>query len=201
MMVRALALVAVTLLLLGIGPAAAQGMYRWVDENGDAHIASRIEDVPEQYRGRATSITQPGPKPHESCSGFPTDSKGTTRVPFSLERQHMVIVGCINDKGPFRFMFDTGWAGNSAVSPEVLERLGVNLKNAPVVAIAGVGGVTSARVTMIRSLQIGNARLGPMEILAYGLFREWDGILGADFTTRFIIEIDNKRGILTLTPR
>jgi predicted aspartyl protease len=197
---RGLGLVAAITVLLVVGQAAAQ-MYRWVDENGDVHIATRAEDIPERYRNRATSIIQPGPKPHESCASLPTDPRGGARVAFSLERQHMVINGCINDRGPFRFMVDTGWAGTSAISPTVLERLGIDLKQAPVIAIAGVGGVTSAKVTMVRSIQIGDARIGPMEVLAYGLSPKWDGILGADVLNRFILEIDNRRGVLTLTPR
>jgi len=197
---RTLGLVTAIVMLLAVGQAAAE-MYRWVDESGDVHIATRLEDIPERYRNRATAITQPGPKPHESCVSLPTDPRGGARVPFSVERQHMVVDGCINGRGPFRFMVDTGWAGTSAISPDALERLGISLKDAPVVAIAGVGGATTAKVTRVRSIQIGDARMGPMEVLAYGLFPKWDGILGADVLNRFVLEIDNRRGVLTLTPR
>jgi len=33
------------------------------------------------------------------------------------------------------------------------------------------------------------------------LSTEFDGALGQDFMSLFIVEIDNRRGVLTLTPR
>jgi hypothetical protein len=185
--------------LVGVGVA----MYRWVDDDGGVHISTRLEDIPERYRSRATNIVAPGPAPHESCANFPKDPQGGTRVAFSLKKDHLIVEGCINDKGPFRFLMDTGWPAPSMVQPHVLESLGINLKKAifmkefPEIN----GDVKRQPVVTLRSIQVGGARVGPIDVGTFSLTTDFDGALGQDFMSLFIVEIDNRRGVLTLTPR
>lgn len=193
------AFLALTVLL--VGPAAGQGMYRWVDENGDAHISSRLEDVPERYRGRATSIVAPGPPPHESCASFPSDPKGGARVKFERPGiDHILVYVCLNGRGPYRMILDTG-APWTIVNTHVIEGLGISLKNKPTRMMSGFGGgAGTATLVTLRSIQVGGAKLGPMQVMAFGNTPQ-DGALGQDFTSKFVIEVDNRRDVLTLVPR
>jgi hypothetical protein len=198
-----LALLALAL-VLAVGPAGVGlAMYRWVDDDGEVHISTRLEDVPEKHRARATSIAAPGPSPHGSCASFPSDPKGGARVPFSLSKDHLIVVGCINGKGPFRFLLDTGWPPPSMVQPHVLEALGINFKKAMFLKEfpQSSGTVKTQPVVHLRSIQVGGASVGPIDVGTFSLTTEWDGALGQDFMSLFIVEVDNRRGVLTLTPR
>lgn len=201
---RRLAFVLVAVLLVAglAGLPMAWAMYRWVDESGDVHISTRLEDIPERYQKKAQQISQPGPAPHETCSSLPSDPKGGARVAFSRERDHILVNACINGKGPVRLIVDTG-APPTIISPRVLEQFGVNLKDARLVPVGGVGSGTGAgKVVMVRSIQVGGARQGPIEVIAWEMGMGLaDGLLGQDFMSKFIVEVDNQRGVLTLTPR
>ena len=200
---RRLALLTLALALL-VGPAGVGlAMYRWVDDDGEVHISGRLEDIPEKHRARATSIEAPGPKPHEACAIFPTDPEGGARVPFSLEKHHLIVVGCINGKGPYRFLLDTGWPPPSMVQPHVLHALGINLKKAVFMKEfpQNSGAMKVQPVVRLRSIQVGGAKVGPIDVGTFSLTFDWDGALGQDFMSLFIVEVDNKRGVLTLTPR
>jgi predicted aspartyl protease len=177
-------------------------MYRWVDDNGDVHINTRLEDIPERFQKKAQQISQPGPAPHETCASWPTDPKGGARVAFSRDRDHILVKACINGKGPVLLIVDTG-APPTVISPRVLEEFGVNLKDAQSVPVGGVGsGVGVGRLVMVRSIQVGGAKQGPMKVIAWELGAGFaDGLLGQDFMSKFIVEVDNQRGVLTLTPR
>jgi hypothetical protein len=200
---RRLALLTLALALL-VGPAGVGlAMYRWVDDDGEVHISGRLEDIPEKHRARALSIEAPGPKPHETCATYPTDPKGGARVPFSLEKHHLIVVGCINGKGPYRFLLDTGWPPPSMVQPHVLNALGINVNKAAFMKeFPQTGGAMKIQpVVRLHSVQIGGAKVGPIDVGTFGFTTEWDGALGQDFMSLFIMEVDNKRGVLTLIPR
>jgi hypothetical protein len=192
-----LGLAGIFILLMALGAGSASALFRWTDGNGDPHISTRLEDIPEQFRKTAIPIAQPGPSPHESCASFPSDPRGGTRMKFFIEQHQPTVHGCINGKGPYKFIFDTGWPPPSFIKPEVLEEIGVKLKNIPVVVVHG----KASKVVTIRSLQVGGARLGPMEIMTFPFGVVEDGILGQDFMAKFIVEFDYKNSVLTLTPR
>ncbi len=190
------------LLLMGsiIAIPVASGMYRWTDENGDPHISSRIEDIPERFRKDARQVTAPGPASDAKCAGLPGEPKGGGRVPFSLDKAHMIVAACVNGRGPIRLIVDTG-AGRTFVSQRFLEEIGVKVKDAPDTVVGGLGGMAAAKRVMVRSVQVGGARLGPMEIVAHDLGFNVDGLIGQDFMSKFVLDVDNQRGVLTLTPR
>ncbi len=198
---KRVALGALLCLIVSAFPAAAQSMYRWVDENGDAHISSRIEDIPERFQKTARPISHPDAAPHESCASLPSDPKGGARVSFSLEQDHMVVNACVNGRGPIRLMVDTG-APPTLISPRLLEQFGVNLKNSKVVPVPGLTGTGVGRLITVRSLQVGGAKRGPIEVIAFEMGgRSYDGILGQNFMKFYLLDVDNQRGVLTLRPR
>jgi hypothetical protein len=194
-------LLAVVALVSLVANAAA--MYTWVDETGTEHIASRIEDVPDRYRSKAKPLAYPSPPVHESCATVPTDPAGGARVRFSLERSHLIVIGCINGKGPYRLLLDTGWPPPSMVQPRVLDELGIDIKKAGFMKdfYQGQGKGKRELVVTVRSIQVGGARMGPLDVGTFSLSSDFDGVLGQDFMSLFVLEIDNRRGVLTLTPR
>lgn len=193
------------MLLLGLTmsacPASAQTMYRWVDENGDAHISSRIEDIPERFQKTARPISHPDAAPHESCASPPGDPKGGARVSFSLDQGRMVVNACVNGRGPIRLMVDTG-AAPTLISPRVLEHLGAGTNKGKAVPVSGLTGTGTGTLITVRSLQVGGAKRGPIEVIAFEMGgRNYDGILGQNFMKFYLLDVDNQRGVLTLRPR
>jgi predicted aspartyl protease len=113
----------------------------------------------------------------------------------------------IGDKGPFRFLVDTG-ASTTVIDPEVAAQL--ELRDSDAFAIVrGVGGtVQGAGIGRLKHWRIGDVRLPDLEVLVTDLpqfitsrptddRRDTAGLLGSDvLSTLGIVTIDFARGRL-----
>ena len=84
----------------------------------------------------------------------------------------------------------------------VLAQLGVSSREALRGSIRGVTGTADALFVMVNSIDVNGAKAGPIRVVAHDVeLGQGEGLLGRDYLDRFIVNIDNQVGIVTLTPR
>lgn len=84
----------------------------------------------------------------------------------------------------------------------MLWRLGISTANAPRAEIKGVTGRSEGDLVQVTSVEVGEARMGSLLIIAHDAdLKVADGLLGRDFLGRFSVTIDAKEGIVTLAPK
>jgi len=89
-----------------------------------------------------------------------------------------------------------------AVAAPALGRLGISTLNAPRAMIHGVTGSGQASVVQVSSVQVGEARVGPLGIVAHDVaIAQADGLLGRDFLEQFTVTIDAVEQTVTLSSR
>jgi aspartyl protease family protein len=113
----------------------------------------------------------------------------------------MWVEPLVNGKARGRFVLDTG-ASMVALSQEFADKLGLQLENARTVPVHTANGQTTARLTMLQSIELQGARaenitVGVTSTLPPGM----DGLLGLSFLARFEMKLDAKTGRLELTER
>lgn len=181
------------------GVAVAQ-MYRWVDERGTVHYTEGLDSVPERYRSQARPLhfpktPPPPPKPEPQAS-----APGVAKIPFT-PGSPILVSAKINGQGPVTLVLDTG-ADRTMVAPLVLRRLGISTRNAPRAEVKGVTGASQAEVVRVNSVEVGEAKAGPLSIMAHDAdLKQADGLLGRDFLDKFTVTIDSKEGVVTLAPK
>ena len=173
-------------------------VYHWVDDQGVVHYTTGIESVPERYRAAARSMAvSPADSPE---SESPAAARaGTTTIPF-VAGAPILVAAQINGAGPVTLVLDTG-ADRTMVTPEALARLGILAPNTYSAEIRGVTGATRADVVSVESVEVGNARVGPLAIVAHDAgLPQADGLLGRDFLSLFSVTIDARTSVVTLEP-
>lgn len=178
-------------------PALASGeVYRWVDADGTLHYASGLERVPERYRGKAELVpASPAPDPPP----VPAPVSAATRIAFTPG--HPILVSArIGGAGPVTLVLDTG-ADRTLVAPSALQALGIGGSAAGRAEITGVTGSAHADVIWVTSIEVEQARVGPLAVIAHdpGLGMA-QGLLGRDFLGQFRVTIDSQKGVVTLLP-
>jgi predicted aspartyl protease len=97
-------------------------------------------------------------------------------------------------------ILDTG-ADRTLVRPSALSKLGVSIESATRIVIKGVTGTSHADAVWVNSVEVGEARVGPLLIIAHEAdLKGAEGLLGRDFLATFTVTIDPKEQIVTLTP-
>ena len=188
-----------TTLVIGVFlTSAGAQVYHWVDDQGVVHYTTGMESVPERYRAAArpmavSSVESPPP-------GAPAAVRaGTTTIPF-VAGAPILVVAQINGAGPVTLVLDTG-ADRTMVAPAALARLGIVTPNTYAAEVRGVTGVIRADVLRIESLEVGDARAGPLAIVAHDAeIPQADGLLGRDFLSLFSVAIDTRASVVTLEP-
>jgi hypothetical protein len=190
----------ILLLLPGIGWAQ---VYRWEDPGGALHFTNAPERVPETYRSQA------GPLPPALVSSTAVPghdelvvaARTVTRIPFSPGTPIIVSARISGAAAPISLILDTG-ADRTVIAPQVLWRLGISTLNAPRAEIKGVTGASQGEVVQVVSIEVGEARVGPLRIIAHDAdLRQADGLLGRDFLEQFTVPIDGREQIVTLAPK
>lgn len=188
------------LLALLAGPVAAQAqMVRWTDDQGLVHYSEGLDSVPERYRATARPVALPT-SPRAAEPRQPGAPPGVTKIPFKPGSPIMVNAK-INGGGPVTLMLDTG-ASITVVNSLALWRLGISTWFAPRAEIRGATGTTSVDMVRVQSIEVGEAKAGPLMIVAHDIeSKEVDGLLGRDFLDHFNVNIDSAAGVVTLSPR
>ncbi len=181
-------------------PGVALGdVFYWVDEKGVQYYTTRLENIPEPYRSSAETLTLPEspPPPPELQAGPP--EKSPTRISFS-PGSPVLVSARINGAGPVTLILDTG-ADRTLVSPSALSRLGISTDGAYRGVLKGVTGVGYADAVWVATLEVGEAKAGPLLVIAHDAgLKGADGLLGRDFLVNFNVTIDPKGRVVTLSP-
>src|SRR3990170_2375176 len=126
---------------------------------------------------------------------------GKTTVPFELANNHIYIKALVNGTYPAYFLLDTG-AGASCIDLTFAKSIGLEITGK--FEAKGVGGSEDAGILELQSLQLGDLKMSRQKIVSLNLSpmniyegREMDGILGYDFLSRFVFEIDYQKNIIT----
>ena len=213
--VTRLILVLAGLVLLGPVPAAAE-IYRYTDAAGSSHYVEGIDSVPQEYRARAAPVGlrnapagAPTPAPAGlgaavgrpgAAPGGPGSAPGAPKAGATTIKRIMVDVK-INGNANANLLLDTG-ADRTMINPRVLVSAGAAISR-PVgtTRVTGVAGSDDVSFVVIESLEVGEARVGRMQVASYDVAGAGDGLLGRDFLDRFSVNIDSAAGVVTLSPK
>jgi predicted aspartyl protease len=193
-----------TLGLMPAAPAWAQ-IYRWTDDRGVPHYSEGIDSVPERFRPGAVPLDLRNTPAPSTPSGAATPARpaaGATTIRFS-PGERIVVDGRLNGTTSVRLLVDTG-ADATTIAPRTLVAAGVSLTQGAVTGqIRGAtGGVVDAVRVPVASLEIGEARVGPLQVIAHDVEGSGvDGLLGRDVLDQFSVGIDSATGTLTLAPK
>ena len=146
------------------------------------------------------------PPAGQGCAGARRVAAGGTQVPVTVSTRQSQVAAianvCINGRGPFPFLVDTGAQG-SVVAAQLAARLGLP-KIGPPVLIGGAGCTARARVSRIASWNVAGLALQPqlvtyLKIPLFGGRGEPAGLLGSDVWSRFgAMRLDFARGSITV---
>ncbi len=190
----------IVLLLPAVGLAQ---VYRWEDQRGTLHYTNTPETIPESYR------SQVGPLPPAPVSAAKAEvvappalarPVAITRIPYT-PGDPIFVSARIGGTGPLTLILDTG-ADRTMVAPQALWKLGISTANAPRAEIRGVTGTGHGDVVPVASLEVGEARVGSLRIIAHDAdLKKADGLLGRDFLDHFTVTIDSRERVVTLVPK
>jgi len=199
---RVAIIAALTLLVLPLASAFAQ-MFRWTDDQGGIHYTQGVDSVPDRFRAKAQMMALPerAPAPPASpVAGESAPASTTTKIPFTPGKPIMVSAR-VNGGGSANLMLDTG-ASVTVINPRVLASMGIGSARALRGSVKGATGSADVLFVPIESIEVGNARSGPLRVAAHDVeLAQGDGLLGRDFLDQFTVTIDSTAGTVTLTPK
>ena len=189
-------LILIFVLLPGL---ASADIYYWVDDRGTQHYTTRLESIPEPYRSKAQLLVLPTSPPAPPELERSPSPKGLTKIPFTPGLP-VLVSAKINSAGPITLILDTG-SDRTLVTPAALQRLGISTENGPRGILKGVTGTSHVDAVWVNSVEVGEARVGPILIIAHDAdLKAADGLLGRDFLAHFNVTIDSKERVVTLAP-
>jgi hypothetical protein len=187
------------LISLFLAPPTFADIYYWIDDQGTQYYTTRLESIPEPFRSKAIPLSLPTSPPVPSEITPRPLQKGPTRIPFTLGAP-VLVSAKINGGGPITLILDTG-ADRTMVAPSALSRLGISFENALRGVVRGVTGASYAEAVWVNSVEVGEARVGPLLIIVHEAdLQGVDGLLGRDFLANFNVTIDSKEKVVTLSP-
>ncbi|HXH85145.1 MAG TPA: aspartyl protease family protein [Candidatus Tectomicrobia bacterium] len=204
MLVRAaLALLTATVIAGAAAAPALAEIYRYVDERGQPHYVDGLHNVPAPYRAAATPVgLRNAPAAPATVDPAASRRSGLTVIRYT-PGQRIMVDARINGSVTTRLLLDTG-ADRTMISPRALQAAGVSMAR-PVGAgqVVGVTGSDRIVYVVVDSLEVGEARVGPLPVAAYQMSDSGagDGLLGRDFLDHFTMTIDAARGEVRLAPK
>ncbi len=178
---------------------ALADIYYWVDDQGTQYYTTRLESIPEPYRSKAVPLPLPTSPPVPPEITPRPSPKGLTKILFT-PGSPVLVSAKINGAGPIILILDTG-AEHTLVAPSALSRLGISNENALRGVLKGVTGASYTEAVWVNSVEVEEARVGPLLIIAHDAdLKGADGLLGRDFLANFNVTIDAKEEIATLAP-
>ncbi len=187
------------LISLFLAPPTFADIYYWIDDQGTQYYTTRLESIPEPFRSKAIPLSLPTSPPVPPEITPRSLQKGLTRIPFTLGSP-VLVSAKINGGGPITLILDTG-ADRTMVAPSALSRLGISFENALPGMVKGVTGASYAEAVWVNSVEVEEARVGPLLIIVHEAnLQGVDGLLGRDFLANFNVTIDSKEQLVTLSP-
>jgi hypothetical protein len=146
------------------------------------------------------------PPAGQGCAGAKRLPGGGTRFPVTVSTRQSQTAAlanvCIDGKGPFPFVIDTGAEG-SVLASSLAGKLGLPKIGAPV-PIGGAGCSANARISRLASWDVAGLALQPQAVIylkipLFGGRGQPDGLLGSDVWSRFgAMRLDFARGRVTV---
>ena len=146
------------------------------------------------------------PPAGEGCAGAKRLPGGGTRFPVTVSTRQSQTAAlanvCIDGKGPFPFVIDTGAEG-SVLASSLAGKLGLPKIGSPV-PIGGAGCSANARISRLASWNVAGLALQPQAVIylkipLFGGRGQPDGLLGSDVWSRFgAMRLDFTRGRVTV---
>ena len=188
------------IVILMVLPGLALGdIYYWMDDQGTQHYTTRLESIPEPYRSKAIPLPLPTSPPVPPEITPRSSPRGVAKISFTPGSPVLVSVK-INGGGPITLILDTG-ADRTMVAPSALSRLGISFENALRGVVRGVTGASYVEAVWVNSVEIEEAKVGPLLIIAHDAdLKGAEGLLGRDFLANFNVTIDSKERVVTLAP-
>jgi hypothetical protein len=125
-------------------------------------------------------------------------------IPFEMVTRHIMVKVTVDKSRPLSFVFDTG-AGRGMIDIDRAKELGLNLHGQIRVGGAGAQTLTGARVQDARWSLVGLEGFSqpvslaiPMGIIAARFGHDFDGIIGSEFISQFVVEVDYQARLLKL---
>jgi len=144
------------------------------------------------------------PSPAMGCQGATSLPGGGSRLPLKVSTKAGQVAEavnvCIDDKGPFPFVLDSG-AGESTIDAHLAKRLHLQTDGPPS-QFAGVGCTGTARPVLVtrwnvEGLDLARQQLTAATLPGIGGKGEPDGLLGSDVLSRFgAVRVDFQAGEL-----
>jgi len=197
-----------TILLLIIFPFTGYGeMYKWVDEKGTVHFTDDLSNIPEKYRQGAetrkpnqdTSTPQFREMPKASPSPKVSEPEGIT-VDLVQKGEVSTAEVVLNGRVKQYFIVDTG-ASFTVINSETAKELDITIdENTPFIPISTASSVIFNPLVTLRSLRVGGAEVGNVDVLIHDMPSDSKGLLGNSFLNKFKVVLDTLNGKMTLYP-
>ncbi|MDH3442716.1 MAG: retroviral-like aspartic protease family protein [Deltaproteobacteria bacterium] len=179
--------------------ASANEFYRWFDKEGTINFADNLHSVPEPHHSREAR-TVPIREEITLISKIESSNASNPQrfiLPLTWEAGRLLVDARVNDRIPVRCIVDTG-AYITVIPAKLASRLGFDKKNSLSVEIHGVGGVVEGRLIEVDSLKVGEAEVRNFDLVIIEDSLGGRALLGADFLSRFQLELDFNRGQMVL---
>ncbi len=135
-------------------------------------------------------------KPEERAPDFAfSNGSSAVAIPFELTSNHIYLKASVNGSEPLWFLFDTG-AGASVINTPRAKALGLKLEGQFQARGSGEGTLDASVVRGVKvalpGVEVAGQTVYTIPLTGLEPFegRSMDGILGYDFTSRFVVEID-----------
>ena len=137
--------------------------------------------------------------PHFMSAAEPPTSAPGIRLPIEFRRGSLFVPASVNGSNLLSFKLDTGF-GVTTIHPDLVQPLG--LKRAGSITIIGIAGEEKAETYEGANFDFKGANYSPRRVTVLPSDgqsrRRRDGILGAGFFRRFVVEIDPGQRAMTL---
>jgi predicted aspartyl protease len=143
-------------------------------------------------------------QPHYQPAGMELPAGGA-QAPLKLMDRLPLVEVRINGRGPFLLVLDTG-ASLTALDRRVATQLGLDPHKSVTVSGATLGGVQTAEVVELGTLDLGGGRFSGVEAVVVDLgfvvegHRSVDGLLGFGVFEGCLLTLDYPAGTVTLEP-
>ena len=152
-------------------------------------------------------VVEPGEgEPVETGEEVVTESSEGVEsiIRFSATSGHMLVPVVLNGSNNSSMLFDTG-AGITVLSRELAQNLRLRMEPGKSIKLRTVAANVQAGVATLDSITVGEFTKTDFPVAVVDLGREnnkrFDGILGMDFLSTYIIRIDNQTSSIFLYPR
>ncbi len=125
-------------------------------------------------------------------------------IRFSATSGHMIVPAVLNGSNNSPMLFDTG-AGITVLSKDLAQNLGLRMEPGKSIKLRTVATNVQAQMATLDSITVGDFTKTDFPVAVVDLGSEnkklFNGILGMDFLSTYIIRIDNQTSSIFLSPR